>query len=63
MYFLARQGLPLRGDGPEEQDSNFHQRPNYLVMVDEATNTELVIHILHVNEDLTVAEEFSGLYT
>ena len=23
--FLARQGLPLRGDGPIEQDSNFHQ--------------------------------------
>ena len=22
--FLARQGLPLRGDGPFEQDSNFH---------------------------------------
>ena len=25
MHFLARQGLPLRGDGPIEQDSNFHQ--------------------------------------
>ena len=23
--FLARQGLPLRGDGPLEQDSNFNQ--------------------------------------
>ena len=116
VHFLAHQGLLLRGDGPIEQDSNFHQllvlrgedyppiksflqkkqlmytshevqnellaimstqiirdigkqilsAKFFTVMIDEATdlsNTEQVVLLLrYVKEDLTVVEQFVGLY-